>query len=578
MQRFTSSTLAIIRAEILFNSKRAAPYVLMGLFLGNAILWWRGASVWYGWTANSDFYIVRLYGGFTFMTTPFFVALLMGDAVTRDFRLETAPLLLSKPIHRLAYLSGKFLGNFFVLTACCTVYALTLFLLQGVRIEGMIVLPFRFIPYGKHFFILVVISNFALAALCFMVGTLTRSVKLVYGLVTALYGFYIPTMIVLESFTPRWGKLLDPLLFDWVNANGRNRSAEIINQLVIVYDSQIIANRLLMIAAGIICLAIAYWKFNAVEKISPTAGQSSALGLAGAIKNPDRLYEEVALGCTYEPNRNSTSDLETPARQTSVRLPSVDVSHQGWRAQGGKFRAALGVEFRLLRGERSLVIMVPVALLMSLAQLAPLPTPGGAIAADLSAVYAANSLEVLLILHAAVTVFYTGEALHRDNELRFDAILWSLPVPNLTFLLSKFSATFLLCLFFTLLVASTCVGLQLLKGIALVPAPYLIIYSLILLPSTAFMIALSILLQVMMREKYLAYAISIGLGGGLFYLLNQGHHHWLYNPLLYQLWTYEDLRGGGAGLTSILLYRAYWVAITIGCLALAHRFFDRQLR
>ena len=61
---------AIIRAEILFNSKRVAPWVLMALFVGNAALWWGAASVHYNWAPNSDYYIIRLYGGFSFLTLP----------------------------------------------------------------------------------------------------------------------------------------------------------------------------------------------------------------------------------------------------------------------------------------------------------------------------------------------------------------------------------------------------------------------------------------------------------------------------------------------------------------------------
>jgi len=55
----------IFQNEVLLNSKRVAPYALMVFFSSNAILW-TSAAIHYGWAINSDFYIARTYGGFSF--------------------------------------------------------------------------------------------------------------------------------------------------------------------------------------------------------------------------------------------------------------------------------------------------------------------------------------------------------------------------------------------------------------------------------------------------------------------------------------------------------------------------------
>jgi hypothetical protein len=60
---------------------------------------------------------------------------------------------------------------------------------------------------------------------------------------------------------------------------------------------------------------------------------------------------------------------------------------------------------------------------------------------------------------------------------------------------------------------------------------------------------------------------------GLFYLYSQGHNHWLYNPVLYRLWTESDLTHLPSGL---LLVRAYWLALTIISLLIAHAGFQRK--
>jgi hypothetical protein len=65
--------------------------------------------------------------------------------------------------------------------------------------------------------------------------------------------------------------------------------------------------------------------------------------------------------------------------------------------------------------------------------------------------------------------------------------------------------------------------------------------------------------------------IAVGTGAGLFYLYSIGYNHWLYNPLLYKLWTYADLT-----TPTILTQRLYCLALAAACLVLAHIFFERK--
>jgi len=70
--------------------------------------------------------------------------------------------------------------------------------------------------------------------------------------------------------------------------------------------------------------------------------------------------------------------------------------------------------------------------------------------------------------------------------------------------------------------------------------------------------------------------VSIATGVGLLYLYNLGYIHWLYNPALYQLWTYSDLIRTGRGRGRILTQRVYWLALSCVCLVLAHLGFRRK--
>jgi hypothetical protein len=176
-----------------------------------------------------------------------------------------------------------------------------------------------------------------------------------------------------------------------------------------------------------------------------------------------------------------------------------------------------------------------------------------------------------------MTVFYTGEAMHRDREVRIEPVLWATPAPNSVLLLSKFFATLLLALSLIVSVGLAAIAIQLIRGHHPVEIlPYLMTYLVILLPSVIFLTGVSVALNVVLRDKYLAYAVSIGTAGGLFYLYSIGHNHRLYNPLLYHLWNYSDLTSAGTNQATILIHRLYCLAIAGACLALSHVFFERK--
>jgi hypothetical protein len=193
-----------------------------------------------------------------------------------------------------------------------------------------------------------------------------------------------------------------------------------------------------------------------------------------------------------------------------------------------------------------------------------------------SAAYAARTAEALLLFLFGVAVFYAGEAMHRDRELRVEPVLWGTPAPDFAFLLPKFAATLLLSLSLVAPVAVAAVLLQLYRGHApLEPLAYLKTYAVILLPSVVFMCAASVAANVLLRDKYLAYAISLAAGGALYYLAGQGHGGWLSNPVLYNLWTPADL-SDGRRLARILTHRAYCLALSGLLLSLAFALFERR--
>lgn len=176
-----------------------------------------------------------------------------------------------------------------------------------------------------------------------------------------------------------------------------------------------------------------------------------------------------------------------------------------------------------------------------------------------------------------IPVFYTGEAMHRDREVRIEPVLWATPAPNNVLLLSKFLATLLLTCGLIFAVGIAALAIQVLRNHTPIDLlAYLRVYGLILLPSTIFVTAVAVLANIVLRNKHVAYVFSIGTAAGLFYLYSTGSNQWLYNPVLYGLWTYADLAGAGNNQATILIHRIYCLAVASACLSLAHLFFQRK--
>jgi ABC-2 type transport system permease protein len=523
---------AVFQNEVLLNSKRIAPYVLMLFAVFNAVLWSTGlGATYYGkevlakygrlWATNSDHFIAHNFGGFAvgIFGLPIFAALIMAEPVRRDFRLEIDALIFSKPVSRAHYLLGKFFGSFFVLVCCQASFAATLILLQVFPTSQMVVLPFRLLPYFKHFIVIVVITYVLFAAVYFTVGTLTRNSKIVYGLAIAYYPlFFFYGIFFLKHLPPRWRVLLSPLVISEVQIHGR--SPEWVDQLVVSYTPIMFANRALVILAAAVCLTIVCRRFRITE---PPAKPENFSWLNLSAGN-EVLYFDPPL---LQPTLGHTAiDVESVrVEKVETALPVVSSSNTGVRATLAKLVAALGVEFRLLRAERSLVVIIPLAIFIPTLELAfyrVVPE------VSYSATYATGTAKTLLFFLIGMTVFYLVESMQRDRELRIEPVLWAKSTPNSVLLLSKFLATFLLMLSVMAIAGLTAIAIQLLRGHAPVELyPYLVTYSVIVMPGIVFMAGVSILLNVVLREKHLVYVVIVGVGAGLFYLYGQGYNHWL---------------------------------------------------
>ena len=562
---FQTPFAAVFWNEVLVNTKRVGPYALMVLFSANAILWWGwGPATTRGWATNSDWYIYRNLGAFNFILgLPIFTAIMMGDPVIRDFRLGVDPLIFSKPVSRASYLLGKFFGAFFVLVCCQSAYVITVFLLQWVPFSGMVTLPVRIVPYFKHFFFVVVISHLVLAAFFFAAGTITRNAKIVYGLAACFYPAYVSFQLMWKGLPSSVRTLFDPVAFNFhSNIDGWRQSADFLNKYVVSYGPYAYANRALMLIYTAVLLFIAYRRFSTHEQAKLSTDHFTFLTLPRADESVSYLPEiSPSYGLP-----ESTIEV-TPARDR-IPLPKITTT-RGLKTTLLNIFAAAGVEFRLLRSERSLIILLPLVIVLSIFDL----TFFGVVPdISYSVTYASGTANALLLFLVGLIIFFTGEAIHRDREVKVQPIVWSTPASNSVLLLSKIFASTLLSLALLAAVGLISIVIQVFRGHTPVDfTAYVMIYGVVVAPSLVFLSSMVVALNVLLRNKYVTYVVAVGAAAGLLYLYNVGYNHWSYNPLLYRLWTYDDLFTG-----TMLTRRLYCFGLAAVLLALAHLVFQRK--
>src|SRR6185369_13158676 len=287
----------------------------------------------------------------------------------------------------------------------------------------------------------------------FAIGALTRSSKLVYGLAISFYPIYLSFMLfIISPLTVRWRSFFDPFLLNsGPSNNGFGNSAEFLNSYVMSYTPDMIGNRVLLILIAIICLTVLYVRFRTAER-SGNLEKFSTLGLSTA---PDQVF--YAANTFEEPAAHYTK----PALAQKSTLPSINKVNDGFRSILSKLIAPSGVEFRLLLAERSLFVMMPLAIVLSNLEVAFYNIPPDV---SHSAAYATNTAKLLLLFLVGIAVFYTGEAMHRDREVKIEPVIWSMPVPNSVLLLSKFLATVVLTISLLIVVGLVAIVIQYVRG------------------------------------------------------------------------------------------------------------------
>ncbi|MCW8125436.1 ABC transporter permease/M1 family aminopeptidase [Microbulbifer halophilus] len=478
-----------------------------------------------------------------FITTAF-----SANPVLRDRDMKMDGILFSAPIRKGDYLFGRFSGAFAVAFIAFSASALGILLGSWMPwLDAERLGPTHIAYYTQALFLLTLPSLLFCAALFFSLAALTRSMMATYtGLIAFLVLYFTSQGMLDEPANRGIASLLDPFGYAAFENATRYWTAFERNTSMLPMEGEFLFNRLIWLGASAVFLLLSYRFFSFADR-KPL----------------------------WSRKKNAPVEEETGREVGPAQLPRLaPVFNAGTTWLQFRTRCAFEVKAVL----KSLAFWVILALGMfnilgaSLDLGALFGTsvyPVTRIMVDL--IQGAFSLIMLIVL-----IYYGAELVWRERQSGCNEIMDAVPTPNWIFVLSKFVAMLVVLMGVLIASVATTVSVQLAKGyFNLEPGLYL--YGVWYHVATPYylMAVLSLFVQVLTRNKFLAMLIMVGYLISTMVLDGLGFEHNLYQFAGTGEAPYSDMNGYGHFEQGRAWLTFYWSCFSVVLAVLSYGLWQR---
>jgi hypothetical protein len=573
--------LEFFRFELKFRIKSLSTYVYFVMWL--AFAFFCVASESFGPVGSSNGKVL-LNGAYANTFNDVYVSLfgviviaaIFGTSILRDFQRDTVQILFTKPISKMAYLGGRWLGSLVT----------TLFAFSGVLVGAWLgtlapwadharIGPNHLWWYLQPFLTIIVVQIVFLGSLFFAVAALSRRIFIVYLQGVAVFMVYLIGVTVFfgtRSLEHFWSGILDPVGVMVLYAVTRYWSVLEKNTLMLPLDFSgyspgvFLYNRILWLAVGVAALLSVWALFPMSVEALTVRTQSKRAANA-------REQDEAGGPLAGAPRLRSL---------VSSRLPRVQ------QLFGAATTIAQYLALSRLR-IRTLVREIPFWAIVGL--LVVFAINNGYFAGKVGGenVWPVTYLMVQAVEGGAALFFYivaglyAAELVWRERDNRFDGIHDALPLAEATDWLSKLTA--IAFVEFVLLTVTMLVGMamQTLAGYTHYEVfEYVKELYFIMFPQVVAFAMFAMFVQTVVSNKFLGHGIVIGIFVLQPVLFNFGWENTLYLPGALPVYIYSDMNGYGHYVAPITWGIVYWSSIfaVLGVIsiALARRGAEEGLR
>lgn len=481
----------------------------------------------------------------------FVITSFVANAVVRDDSSGFGPIIKATAIGKTNYVLGRYIGGLAV--ALLGYFAVPVGMLVGVSmpwVDPETVGPNNPAYYLWPYLILAVPNIFLMCSLLFGLATITRSMLWSYiGVVLFFMGYLIVTSILGSKV--EYQDLLarfEPLGFGALGEATRYWTAADMNTKLLPFSEQMLFNRVLVLLVSAVLLAVTYWRFS-MEERAPSK----------------RKLKKLA--------RQKMGDSDDGVQMIAMPVMSQTFGSFTTRTQ---FLVRLKLEILQVLQSPGLIVLMLIALINTMAGLWLTQTAYGTPSYPVGADIITNIINGFSIFLLIIAVFYGGELVWRERDVKINEIIDSTPAANWVITIPKVLAILVILLSINAVAMGTGLIFQLIKGAADFGfANYLFWF---IVPTTAEMLMVAILavfLQAVSPNKYVGWGLFLLWFITGIFLRNMGYTNALYiygaNPLT----PLSDMNGDGGFGYGAWILRGYWLAFGVILLVIAHLVWPR---
>ena len=489
-------------------------------------------------------------------------AALAADSATRDASTRMAPLFAATPLRRHEYLGGRFLAAF-------ALYALALLLVPLAHLiarfvlPAELVLPLRPMTYVEGYLFVALPNAFISTAILFAVAALTRRAVASYVagallLVATMLSFQLSVTLFAAS---EHAGLLDPFAFAALRRTVAGWTATQQNTRALGLEGELLWNRVTWVAVACVVLAGMWWR---------SAASGSSIERAGRAPSPAPT-SSPALTSSRSGEAAVANDSPIAIPATTRRFGLRTALHQ--TAAIGR-RAFLDVATSwgalVIVGIAVFHVVIGPELMEHLG--VPLHPTTAAVVRILTGMSTA-----IPMLSAMLAIFYAGELIWNERDLRLAPLTGSAPVSGWALLLGKFLGLGLaLAALQVLLIAAGVITQAMLGYYDFEPRVYAGTLLGLQLADGLIFAALAMAIQVVAGGKYVGWlAAAVAWVWTVWPDMQPEHRMLLYGAD--PGWTYSAMSGFGASLGPVLWFSAWWAAWALLFAVLARLFVVRGI-
>jgi ABC-2 type transport system permease protein len=480
---------------------------------------------------NAPYVIENFYAIFGILAL-LMVTAFLNSAAARDFSEKTYQLFFTKPIKKIDFLGGRYLGA--CLVAMLPFLGISIGNIIGVQmgwLEPERVGPTIWSGHLYGFLVFTVTNTLLTGAIIFSIAALTRSTIISFvGSILLLIGYTISQSLLGDLDNEMIAAMLDPFGIRAFGIMTKYWTVNDRNTLALGFEGILLLNRLLWAAISLVIVGFTYMKFHYGEK---TSGKKKKIEIQKEVKSLTFSFQPLPKAI---PEFSSTLTFRQFISQVKIETLSI------------------------LKNTTFIIITIAGVLNM----IAAMTNATNAGYGNHTFPVTYSVLEIiqgsLYTFLVAIITFYTGVMIWRERDVKMSDITDSLPGSEWIGFVSKAIAMTIVIEVLLLLACLTGMSTQLLYGFDVLK-PDVYFTSMLILNGIDFffLIVLAMFIHTMVNNKYIGYFVFIAFiiaNNFIWSAMNIDSNMLSFGgtPSI----TYSDMNGYGPFMKGVCWFNLYW--------------------